>query len=575
MVRRCSRRPLWLLVACLLPPAGGCIFSTWNHVPVPCGPVDTPPPAADVGAQQVIESVAPQPRQVPPAPPDPKERLKIPPELPGADVPPIVLDENEAKREKQIRELYKPLPPLGDDVQPVLGPNGQPLTLPKLQQIALTRNPRIAQARAQVESARGAAIQAGLYPNPVVGFQGDSIGEVGTPGQPGGFFEQIIKTAGKLRLARLAALMEHANAQLALRRAEADLIGQVRSGYFSVLVARENVRVARALARLADEVYRLQIAQLRSGQAAGYEPMQVYVLAVQARAALLQARNRYVSAWKQLAAVLSDPSMPPTELAGRPDVAVPEYPYEAALARILSAHTDVGTAQNSILRAQYNLRLAEVTPIPDIQDHFYVEYDLTSQPHRTQVGVQVGVALPLWDRNQGNILSARAQLARAEQDVPRVRNDLSQQLAAIYERYLNNRAFVTYYRDRIVPSQVLVYRTMYKRWHAEPEKISFNDVVTAQQTLGNVLATYLQSLQAQWDAVVDLATLLQTDDLYELGQDPTHPPSCPLDELVDPTQLLPAPMPRTMPEAGSVAPVPPDSADLKRVRFVPVPVHGR
>src|SRR5205085_1091749 len=123
----------------------------------------------------------------------------------------------------------------------------------------------------------------------------------------------------------------------------------------------------------------------------------------------------------------------------------------------------------------------------------------------------------------------------------RVRNDLSQQLAAAYERYLNNRALVAYHRDRILPSQVRVYRTMRKRWEVETEKVGFNDLVVAQQTLGGVLATYLQALQGQWDAVVEVATLLQTDDLYELGQDRTHPPSCPLDQLADPSRQLPVP----------------------------------
>ncbi|MBI1916807.1 MAG: TolC family protein [Planctomycetes bacterium] len=580
MMQRTPRRPLWLLMACLLPPAGGCIFT--NYVPVPCESADGPPPVPDVGAQQVIESAAMRPAEAPPPPPDPKERLQIPPELPGAGAPPIKLDEDKEKRERQIRELYQPLPPLGDELQPAPGPNALPLTLPDLEQIALARNPRIAQARADVDAARGDAIQAGLYPNPNVGFQADQLGSAGTPGQIGGYVEQLIKTAGKLRLARLASLMGYANAQLALRRAEVDLIGQVRSGYFSLLVARENVRVTRALSKFADEVYRIQIAQVRGGQAAAYEPLQVYVLAAQARTALIQARNRSVSAWKQLAAALSDPKMPLTEVTGRADAPVPEYPYDAALARILSSHTEVGTAENTILRARYNLRLAEVTPIPDIQDHFYVQQDQSTQPHRVQVGVQVGVALPLWDRNQGNILAARAQLARAEQDVLRVRNDLSQQLAAAYERYLNNRALVAYYRDRILPSQVRVYRTMRKRYDVEPEKVGFNDLVTAQQTLGGILATYLQALQAQWEAVVEVATLLQTDDLYELGQDLTHPPSCPLDQLLDPSRSLPTPgtalpppMPPALPESKSGGPVAPDASTVKQVRFVPAPVGDR
>src|SRR5262249_4701462 len=158
---------------------------------------------------------------------------------------------------EQIRALAPPLPPLGEEVQPVPGPNGQPLTLPELQQMALARNPRILQARAEVDAARGAAMQGGLYPHPNVGFQGDQIGSAGTKGQLGGYLEQTIKTAGKLRLARLTALMDYANAQVALRRAEFDLIAQVRAGYFAVLIARESIRVNRALAQFADRIHEI------------------------------------------------------------------------------------------------------------------------------------------------------------------------------------------------------------------------------------------------------------------------------------------------------------------------------
>src|SRR5207253_10043493 len=51
----------------------------------------------------------------------------------------------------------------------------------------------------------------------------------------------------------------------------------------------------------------------------------------------------------------------------------------------------------------------------------------------------------------------------------------------------------------------------------EPEKggISFNDLVTAEQTLVTVVQTYLAALGEQWKAVVDVAALLQTDDLFQ------------------------------------------------------------
>src|SRR5207245_1044840 len=151
---------------------------------------------------------------------------------------------------------------------------------------------------------------------------------------------------------------------------------------FAVLVAQESLAVARALAVLTDEVYRLQLLQLRGGQTAGYEPLQLHVFAVQARGNVVQARNRYLSAWRQLAAALGQPDLPPTQLAGRADAPVPEFPFDDVRLHVLENHTDLGTARNGILKARFNLQLAQVTPIPDVLTHFYVQKDNTAEPKR-------------------------------------------------------------------------------------------------------------------------------------------------------------------------------------------------
>jgi outer membrane protein, heavy metal efflux system len=510
------------------------------------------PPAPivpDVGASSLLgPTPLPRPVFVPPT----SDRLQIPPALPGANAPPIRLPDpaNKKAREEAIRNLFPDLPPLLGVPQEAPGPKGSALSLPELQEIALAQNPTIRQAIADVNAARGTAIQAGLYPNPSFGYQADQVGGTGTWGQQGAYLEQLIKTAGKLRLARLSALMDFFNAQLALRRAQIDLFTNVRSGYFAALVARQNLDVAIALAQFTDQVYRVQIAQVRGGQAAPYEPLQVYVLAVQARGVVVQARNRYISAWKQLAAALGNPTMPLTELTGRAEAPVPVYPYDSALGRILERHTDVGTAQNTILRARYDLRLAQVTPIPDIATHFYFQRDNTTHPAFGQVGIQAGFAIPIWNRNQGAILAARGQLARAENDVQRVQNDLSRQLAEAYERYLNARTLAEYYRDRVLPTQVRVYRAVRDRYQQEPDKVDFNYIVTTQQTLATAVTTYLTTLSAQWQAVVDIAALLQTNDLYEL--DPVHGPSpIPCSQGTPPESLS---APRPVPSGADTSP---------------------
>src|SRR5437899_11465517 len=78
-----------------------------------------------------------------------------------------------------------------------------PLSLGELEQMALQGNPTLAQAAAAVDASRGKALQAGLYPNPTIGYVGEQIGIAGTAGElQGGFVQQTIVTAGKLRLSR-------------------------------------------------------------------------------------------------------------------------------------------------------------------------------------------------------------------------------------------------------------------------------------------------------------------------------------------------------------------------------------
>jgi cobalt-zinc-cadmium efflux system outer membrane protein len=448
------------------------------------------------------------------------DRLRIPPDLPGADAPPIPplpsLELPQPKREVIIRQRFPALEPLGADPEPMLPKEGRPWTLADLQALAAANSPLLRRAAADVEAARGAAVQAGLYPNPIVGYEADQVQpgpkDTNNAGQQGAYFQQVFKLWGKLDLARCVALMDLRNAEVALRRAQLDLAGQVRAGYFAVLVARENVVIARALAQLSDESYQLQQQLVLGGPAAFYEPLQLYVQSAQARSTLAQARNRYSSAWKQLAATLGLPVLPPTRLAGRADTAPPRYDYSEALARVLARHTDILTAENAILRADYNLRLQKRVPWPDLNANLVLQHD--NAAGNDQFNLQLGIPVPVFDRNQGNIYQAKAQLGRAYSDLEATRNDLASRLADAFERYDNGRVLLANFRERILPNQVRVYRALRQRYQQEVGTVSFGDIVAAQQTLGGLVTTYLSALSDHWSAVVGVATLLQVDDLY-------------------------------------------------------------
>ena len=358
------------------------------------------------------------------------DRLKLPSVLPGANasqltLPPLNLEHPEARSEI-VDKLFPNRPPEPQIAPPPGVERRPPMTLQELEDLALVNNPTLVQAAGEITAAEGTAIQAGTHPNPVIGYEADTVGSSGTRNYQGAYAQQLVKTAGKLGLQRTAANMDYMNAQLQLRRTRADVLKQVRAGYFAVLVAQETIAINAALVRFTNEAYRIQVEQLQFGQATAYEPAQLRTLAVQARAALSQAQNRYVSAWKQLSAAVGILDLPPAELEGRADMPVPVLSYDSLLAQILYMHTDVLSARNTQAQAQLQLQLQRVTPIPDLNVYGTFQQDFTTPGFaRTSYNVQVGVPVPVFDRNRGNIISAEGRLRSAAEQVRTIRNQLS------------------------------------------------------------------------------------------------------------------------------------------------------
>jgi cobalt-zinc-cadmium efflux system outer membrane protein len=474
--------------------------------------------------------------------------FRMPPGLPGANATPL--------KDLILTVFGMPfllvsdLPPLPPPLKLAPGPEGRPLTLDDLQRLGMQYSPAIKKARAAVDAAIGAVKDAGAYPNPNVGYEHDTI-RTAVAGYEGFYIEQLIKTAGKLKLKQAASLMELRNAEVALRRAETDLFYAIRTNYFQVLVARENARVSQALAEFAENIYRAQLSLFPGRTAAAYEPMQLRPLVYQARMNMLSARNADLANWRQLAAALGQPGMPPTELGGKIDMAVPNFDYDRALGHILTWHTDVLTAENSIRQGQYNLALEKVNPIPDIDVRLLLQRDYTNQPfNQISPSLVAGITLPVWDQNRGKIWQTRANLAQAVANLEVTRNSLVSTLADAMNRYETSRMQVRVALQQI-EDQTRAFSGLHSRWESVPASVSFGDLFVAQQTLAGYISGYLTALGAQWQAVTDVANLLQSNNIYDEGQ--------------------PQPLPGAPPGGGPGAPCLPQAAPQTLDQHAPLP----
>jgi cobalt-zinc-cadmium efflux system outer membrane protein len=471
------------------------------------------------------------------APPDDfQERLKklyvMPSGIPGAEAPPIPqLPRKDEDRLREIRRLYPVLPPPPAAPTPLPGPDGKPYTLSDLQRIAAENSWALHQAAYAVEAARGNLITAAAYPNPTVGWEVQPSNNGSAAGVQGPFIDQTIKTGGKQTLAAAAAQKDLDNAELALRKARSDLATQVRNAYFALLAAKETVRILEALAVFTDNMYRLQVVLVESPVGAGYEPGSLLAQAYQVRLALKNAIIADTAAWQQLVAAVGLRQLPLTEVAGRVDALIPYFDYDTVRAHVLRNHTDLLTASNGIDKARYNLKLAQVTPVPDVDVNVAILKEYSLAPEKWVPTLSVGMPFPIWDHNRGGVIAAEAALGQALEEPHRVETVLTTNLSIQFAAYQSNLKSLEDYRTLILPIQARVYKTILQRRAVDLQGIAFADVATAQQALATSITTYVGLIGQVWTSAVAVADLLQTDDLFQLAQPQPLAPLTDLDDL--------------------------------------------
>src|SRR5206468_3563987 len=102
---------------------------------------------------------------------------------------------------------------------------------------------------------------------------------------------------------------------------------------------------------------------------------------------------------------------------------------ETTLAHLLEASPEVQIARAGIARGQVGLKREQVEPIPNVQLRVSSGYDFEADGRTVVTTVNVGVRLPIFDRNQGNIRAAQGELVRAQAELSRVELSLRQRLS--------------------------------------------------------------------------------------------------------------------------------------------------
>jgi outer membrane protein, heavy metal efflux system len=391
------------------------------------------------------------------------------------------------------------------------------MTLEQAQQIARENNPTLKQAEAEIRGAKARQQQSGLYPNPTIGYTGDEIrgGSVGG-GKQGFFVQQTIVTGGKLTLARDVFAKETKLAEIEAEEQRIRVHTAVKMAFIRVLAAQELLDVRRDLAMIEEDTAETERRLANAGQADETEVLTAEVEAQRMRMSARMQENTLREEWRSLAAAIGKPDLRQAVVAGDLQRDWPELNEEQAVEAIAKDSPAIAIADTNALRALAVLARARKETAPDLQIRAGAEYNhesLGSVPFaKGWEGIaEVSLELPIFNRNQGNVTAARADIERTEQEKRRIALTLRERAASAVDQYANARLMVTAYRDELLPRAKKAYAGMFQRYGQM--LASYPRVLDVQRKLYTLQTEYIMSLEAVWTNGLALEGFLLTDGL--------------------------------------------------------------
>jgi cobalt-zinc-cadmium efflux system outer membrane protein len=251
------------------------------------------------------------------------------------------------------------------------------------------------------------------------------------------------------------------------------------------------------------------------GQADEPDLLQAQVEASGQMIALAQARNDEMRVWREIAAVAGQPDLAPRPLAGAFDDGIPELDKDRALQTILTESPELRLAEVVIERAKAALARAQVEPIPNINFIAGMRNNFERLDSGSIVGptalAEIAVVIPLFDRNQGNISAARADIIRAQNEVRRTMLALQARFAPVFADYATARAAAHQYRSEILPQTQRAYELYRHRY--QQMAAAYPQVLIAQRTMFQAREMYISYVRSAWQSALLLRGLLLTDGL--------------------------------------------------------------
>ena len=377
----------------------------------------------------------------------------------------------------------------------------EPLSLAKAIELALEGNPEVAAAKRQWEATEGQVLQGRSRPNPELAY---SLEDTRSKTRTQSWQLNLPLELGGKRAARTkAAEKSREQAQAQLAELQATVRANVAAAYFDVLTAQERLVLARDSAALAKSSTDTVSKRVAAGKVSPVEESKARVAEAGVRVELAQAASEQRNALSRLFALLGRIDTPFTVLEGKAEN-LPSVPSLADLQPLIASSPGVVLARIEVDRRKALTDLEQSKRVPDVT--VSVGMQRSNETQRNVLLFGVSVPLPVFDRNQGNLLEALKLEDKARDELQAATVRLHSEVAQARERLSTITAEVQSLQQEVLPGAKSAYDAATIGF--ENGKFNFLEVLDAQRTYFTAKSQYLKALGEAHRAAADIDRLL-------------------------------------------------------------------
>lgn len=331
--------------------------------------------------------------------------------------------------------------------------HSQTLTLRVALQRALVSSPRLTAAERDVGIATGQHIQAGALPNPELSYEQDnSFGSGVYRGTRSAEttlqISQLFELFGK-REARISAGLAGVDVATIQRKAtRLEILSETAIAFVNVVGLQRRIHILDQQVVAIDKITPLLQRRVEAGASSVAETGRADVASSLVKADRERAKAALASARRELAVLMGDTTPKFSAVSGQLDVTGRPPTFQSVVAAI---DANPQLVRWTALYAQRNaeLLLARLKPYPDVRlsagwRHFNDTRD-------DAVRLTLSVPIPLFDQNQGNILSAQENLAKVRAEREANRNTLIVVAGRAYDSLQGSLRELAVLRETAIP----------------------------------------------------------------------------------------------------------------------------